>query len=136
MSPERRRAHGSSRPVSAAVGALAILLVSGCSSKNPDSLIGSNLDENVVMMNAHSNSVTNAPAANVAESNASAVPSSAGAAHQSSEAPPPTPEKSSRSEPSPRSDENSISADVANEPTPDESLGNGIGNDEQVPNGV
>lgn len=136
MSPEKAGARISRRVPAAAIGALTMLLISGCSSKNPDSLIGSNLNENVVMMNAESNSEVGAAPANAAESNLSAAPPSAAASNQSSEARPPKRAVSSQSEPLPRSDENSISADTANEPTPDEGVGNAIANEDEVPNGV
>jgi hypothetical protein len=45
---------------SAVAVAVAVLLVSACSSKNPDSLIGMNLDENAAMMDANDMSDVNA----------------------------------------------------------------------------
>jgi hypothetical protein len=43
-------------PIAAAlVGALAALVASGCSSKNPDALTGMNVDENLAIMNATAN---------------------------------------------------------------------------------
>ncbi len=43
-----------------ALGISALLLAAGCSSKNPDALIGMNVDENLAMMNADENMDTNA----------------------------------------------------------------------------
>jgi len=62
-------------------GLLAALLVSGCSSKNPDSLIGMNLDENAAMMDA--NEVSDANAAATTDSNGNATSSHASSAAQS-----------------------------------------------------
>jgi hypothetical protein len=42
------------------IATFALLLLSGCSTKNPDALTGANVDENLAMMNADSNSEANA----------------------------------------------------------------------------
>ena len=47
--PQRSASDRSSRAMAAV---LAALLLSACSSKNPDSLVGMNVDENLAMMNA------------------------------------------------------------------------------------
>ena len=51
------------------LAALAILLVSGCSSKNPDALTGMNVDENLATMNANATSQINTEATNVSKTN-------------------------------------------------------------------
>jgi hypothetical protein len=58
---ERSASHRRRRPTAAA---LAALLLSACSSKNPDSLIGMNVDENLAMMDANEMSPANLVAAN------------------------------------------------------------------------
>jgi hypothetical protein len=46
----------------AAVAAIALLSVAACSSRNPDALIGMNVDENLAIMNADENVTSEAPA--------------------------------------------------------------------------
>lgn len=116
------------RFVSAAIaGVLVIVLVSGCSSRNPDALTGSNLDENAAMMNAGSNFLSNTAASNIAESDASSSPSARSL--QPSETPPSKGDASSRSEAAQQSRGNEGARDATNEPASDENIGNAVAND-------
>ena len=54
-----------------ALAALAVLLVSGCSSKNPDALTGMNVDENLAIMNAEESSAVNSGATHVSDTTSS-----------------------------------------------------------------
>jgi hypothetical protein len=58
--------HGKCRAI--ALAAFAVVLVSACNSKNPDSLIGMNIDENAVMMDANATADGNATGADSGES--------------------------------------------------------------------
>jgi hypothetical protein len=57
-------------PRGTTLAVLAVLLVSGCSSKNPDALTGLNVDENLAIMDANGSSNVNAEATSVSETNA------------------------------------------------------------------
>jgi hypothetical protein len=56
----------------ATAASLALLAATGCSSKNPDTLVGMNLDENAAMMDANASVDANNASADVAEANESA----------------------------------------------------------------
>lgn len=66
-----------------AVAVFALVLVSACSSKNPDSLIGMNLDENAAMMDANAAS----EATIASDSNEGAAANSASASQAAANAP-------------------------------------------------
>ena len=55
-----------------ALGGLALFLAAGCSSRNPDSLIGMNVDENLAVMDENQGADANASA--LSDSGASAAP--------------------------------------------------------------
>ena len=54
--------------------AAALFSLAACSSKNPDSLVGMNLDENAAMMDSNEAVDANAVTATVAETNAGSQP--------------------------------------------------------------
>ena len=57
-------------PRGTALAVLAVLLVSGCSFRNPDALTGTNVNENLAIMDVEASSNINAEATNVSETNA------------------------------------------------------------------
>ena len=108
-------------------GLLAVLLVSGCSSKNPDSLIGMNVDENAAMMEANASSEGGATAAaNGSEDNEASASAARRHAVQPSAA------ASARAEEEPSADANATGTE--NAPAADESNANQLGNGEDPPN--
>jgi hypothetical protein len=113
------------------VAGFAALLVSGCgSSKNPDALTGMDVDENLAMMNAETNSGANAVATDLPKpSPGSANVSSADAADLAPTA---------RATAEHREPSNEVSApgvDATNSPVGDDQSGaNQAGEDDETPN--
>jgi hypothetical protein len=68
------------------VPALAVLLLGACSSKNPDSLIGMNVDENLAMMDANASADANASTAAVSDMNAVSAEASSNRSDQTRDA--------------------------------------------------
>ncbi|MGE5562815.1 MAG: hypothetical protein ACM3ZV_05825 [Bacillota bacterium] len=102
----------------AAAATLALLSLTACSSKNPDTLIGMNLDENAAMMDANASVEANLGGADPSANDSAADRSSANAASTSTDASapqPPTPPKPPRA---PRSDQVNAGDSSTNTVTP------------------
>jgi hypothetical protein len=105
-------------PFPLVIGLLAALLLGACSSKNPDSLIGMNLDENLAIMNADENAGAEVTAPNVSANETSSA---------------------ARSSTATTANANEVNAArTAEENPPDESEtgANQAGNEGEQPNGV
>jgi len=121
------------KSVTCVVAAVAALL-SACSSKNPDSLIGTNVDENLAMMDANANSDTNVASMNVANAGrtpadtaiAPAVPPSGANAVSSNS-------RGSRADRYRPEEVNAIGSETQNVPAQDKGAV-AIENEEDVPN--
>jgi hypothetical protein len=106
---------------------LAALLVSGCSSRNPDSLVGMNLDENLAMMDANASSEANA--APTAASDSNAAPAHASSDHAAQPAPSAT---------SNADEQHSATANATETENPpeDQTTANQVENEDEPPNGI
>jgi hypothetical protein len=104
----------------------AALLLSACSSRNPDSLIGMNVDENAATMDANANSDAEpAAVANGSEDKDASASAADTRAIQSGAA------ASARAQEEPSGDANEIETD--NSVTSDQSNANKLGNGEEPP---
>ena len=107
--------------VLAAGATLALLAAAGCSSKNPDTLVGMNLDENAAMMDANASvdaSNASEDAVDTNSSSQSAATNGAGASNSEASA-----KQSARpkAEPARHSDQvNATDVDTGNRAEPDE----------------
>lgn len=111
----------------AIAAAAAVLLVSGCSSKNPDALTGMNLDENLAMMNAGD--------VNAADQNAAGVGATAANSAGNRSGSSPISPRVAVAEGAKGSPEVSAAGNrVDNSPEADEAGANQTGNDEDTPN--
>jgi hypothetical protein len=105
----------------------ATLLLGACSSRNPDSLIGMNVDENAAMMDANASSDAN-PGPTVNGSDERDASASAGNSH----AVQPNSAASARAEGERNMDANEVETD--NSVAADQSTANQLGNGEEPPN--
>jgi len=118
----------------ACVAAAIVALLSACSSKNQDSLIGTNVDENLAMMDANASSEPNMAATNVAHTarppadtanDRSVQPSGAAAASSNS--------RGSGADQERPEEMNALGSETHNAPAQDEGAV-AIGNEQDAPN--
>jgi len=116
------------------IGASVVLLLAGCSSKNPDALMGLNVDENLAMMNANSSSGANSMVANASTA---ATTSAQGAGNQSDRSADTAPKARSRGrsdDQQPSAQINAIGPDADNPADISDNTQNQVGNEDQPPN--
>ena len=100
---------------------LALLAAAGCSSKNPDTLVGMNLDENAAMMDANTSVDANNANADVVDTNASSQSATTNRAGASDSEAAPKQSARPKVEPARHSDQvNATDVDTGNRAAPDE----------------
>ena len=114
------------RFVAPLAGAFAALLVSGCSSRNPDSLIGMNVDENLAMTDANASSDAKGESTSGSDSNATAE-------HASSDRAAPSNASAADADEEPSATNNTAQAD---HPPVDETTANQVENEDEPPSGT
>jgi len=107
---------------------LAALLVSGCSSRNPDSLVGMNLDENLAMMDANASSEANTAPTAASDSNAASAHASSDHAAQSN--------ASAAAGDADEQPSATANATETENPPEDQTTANQVENEDEPPNGI
>jgi hypothetical protein len=119
---------------SAVFGASALFFVSACTSKNPDALPGTNVDENLAIMDANAAENASGPTLNSSDSNAVSMNDSSNRQDRSGGERPAT--KAPRSPTIQSGEINSVETGADGPPDRDETGGNQVGNDEGIQNDV